>query len=205
MTINAGGIFIGTTTNGGIGGTKTEPGIGSNDIWITKLNHNGQIITDKTIGTIKADVVSAIERFNDDFMVVTSYTKASQEGDLIFTSYGIEDIWVLMLDNNLNIIAQGLYGGVNYEAGSTNILCQNDKITFATLSTSGVSGVKNEPGRGNYDSWILQLQYNSTGLSEVVKENPYIIYPNPSNGLLNVSGCEAGSKYKLTNIEGKLL
>jgi len=205
LCANAYGVFVVTTTSAGIGGTKTEAAKGNEDIWITKLSHDGQILADKTIGTNKTDRVTGIENYGDSGIILSAYTKASQEDDLIFQNYGNEDIWVMMLDNNLNIMAQGLYGGSNYNASSTNILRQNDKITLAATSTSGANGVKTEPSRGNSDAWILQLQYNSTGNSEVAKENPHQIYPNPTSGILNVSGFEEGSRYKITNIDGKLL
>jgi len=205
ITVNLSGVYIGVNTNAGSGGTKTEQGKGSDDIWVTKLNHNGQILADKTIGTNKADVVSGVERYNDDQIIVTSYTKGSQVDDLIFPSYGIEDIWIMMLDNNLNIIAQGLYGGANYEAGSTNILCQNDKIIFASQSTSGVSGIKNEPSRGNSDAWILQLQYNRTGIPGLEAQSKFELWPNPTTGWLNVSGTFSGVNYAVNNVEGKTL
>lgn len=199
------GVFIATNTSAGIGGTKTEGAKGNEDIWITKLSHDGQILADKTIGTNKFDRVTGIENFGDTGIILSAYTKASQEDDLIFQSYGNEDIWVMMLDNNLNILAQGLYGGANYDAGSTNILHQNDKITIAATSTSGASGVKNEASRGNSDAWILQLQYNGTGISGSDAQSKFGLWPNPTAGWLNVSGSFSGANYAVKNVEGKTL
>lgn len=72
---------------------KTNP---SRDVWIVKLNQNGEIQWNKTIGGKTTDVGKTIKELPNKSFIIGGYTK-STDGN-IKESKGGEDAWIVKLD-----------------------------------------------------------------------------------------------------------
>jgi len=133
------------TSDGGyiVAGYTQSFGPGHNDVWILKLDSNGNIEWQKAYGGKFVDYVYAIEQTKDGGYIVAGETHS-------FGSRG--DAWILKLDNNGNIQWQKAYGGKN-----------NDGIRAIQQTKDGgyvVAGGTGSFGSGSYDAWILKLDSN---------------------------------------------
>lgn len=71
-----GGFVLCGYSYSGIGGTKTEANIGNADYWIIKINSEGDIIWQNTIGGNKDDFAYTIKQSADGGYLVGGFSKA---------------------------------------------------------------------------------------------------------------------------------
>ncbi|MGB6606374.1 MAG: hypothetical protein WBF28_01010, partial [Atribacterota bacterium] len=74
-----------------VGWTKSM-GAGKTDIWIVKLNKNGDLLWDKTFGGSENDEAHSVIQTDDGGYAVAGWTKSKGAGN--------SDVWVLKLDEN---------------------------------------------------------------------------------------------------------
>lgn len=130
---------------------------GMDDIWIIKLNEEGAIQWQKTLGGTNADRVYSILQTNDNGYILAG-ASASDDGDLL-ENHGDADCWVLKLNETGDILWQSVFGGSQLDR-TRSIQQTNDGgfiVAGFTMSTDGdVSG-----NHGGADYWVLKL--NETG------------------------------------------
>ena len=160
IELPSGNIFIFGTSASGVSGNKSSSNYGANDLWSLKLNTDGAILNDWSIGGAELDqrpfiIQTAPNRIK---LVANSYSDVS--GLKTETSFGSSDIWVLDLDTNCNIIQQKTIGG-SEDDQPTDLLWSNDgNLLILAQSWSNQSGLKTENSFGEIDSWILKLDGN---------------------------------------------
>jgi len=99
---SAGGI-VGTNDGGSIIVGDSESFSDNNkDIYIVKLDKNGKIISEKTLGGKKADSLNAITRTKDNNFVAVGYREVRRNGD--------KDFFILKLDQNAKTIWHKRHG-----------------------------------------------------------------------------------------------
>jgi hypothetical protein len=135
------------TTDGGyiVSGTTSSFGAGDEDVWVLKLDSNGQIVWQKTYGGAGMDEGRDIEQTKDGGYIVSGTTSSFGEG--------LRDIWVLRLSPNGNIIWDKTYGGKGEESEYFR------HIPIEATSDGGyiVAGSTRSFGAGEDDFWILKL------------------------------------------------
>jgi len=94
---------------------------GVEDAWIIKLDRNGNILWQKTIGGSRSDYCKSIQQTSDGGYIVGA-TTSSNDGDVSFLhgTYN-NDYWVLKLDDTGKIEWQKSYGGSQNETLSAII------------------------------------------------------------------------------------
>lgn len=135
------------TTDGGyiIAGYTYSTSSGLADIWIIKLDQNGNVSWQKTYGGNDSDQAFSIQQTTDGGYIVAGYA----------CSYGAggADFWVLKLTSTGSVSWQKTYGGTAYD------------MAFSIKQTSDggyvVAGQTASYGAGSWDYWILKL--TSTG------------------------------------------
>ena len=131
-----------------------EKNFGANDIWIIKLDYQGEIEWKHSYGGSKNDIARSIQLTEDGGYIVSGYTE-SNDGDLM-ENFGENDIWIIKLDNKGIIEWQKCFGG------------NNDDMAFAIQQTkeggyivAGESHSKDFLGDTNYhgsgDAWFAKL------------------------------------------------
>jgi hypothetical protein len=127
---------------------------GSADVFVARLNINGNVVWTKAIGGSNADVGWAVAATPDNGCVITGWT-ASDDGDITSSVHGNSDLLAVKLDNDGNILWQKAFGGSEGEQGNA-ILATGDGgyiIAGSTYSNDGdVSG-----NHGDLDGWILMM------------------------------------------------
>jgi uncharacterized repeat protein (TIGR01451 family) len=152
QTTDGGYIVAGHTNsnNGDVSGNN-----GYYDMWVVKLDYQGNILWQKCLGGTGYDRAHSIQQTTDGGYIVAGYTY-SNNGD-VSGNHGDSDMWVVKLDPQGNIQWQKCLGGTNWEevwsvrqttdggyivAGST---CSND---------GDVSG-----NNGGSDMWEVKLDH----------------------------------------------
>ncbi len=133
------------TTDGGyvVAGWTESFGAGDSDIWVLKLDGDGNVQWQKTFGGEDSEATSAepIQQTTDGGYVVTGRTES-------FEADGA-DFWVLKLNGDGNIQWQKTYGGT-----------ADDQAKAIRQTSDGgyvVTGWTASFGAGNWDIWVLKL------------------------------------------------
>ncbi len=127
---------------------------GKSDVWLIKIDPDGAILWQKTLGGSEFDDENSISRTNDGNFVITAYSK-STDFDVPANNHGGGDLWVIKISTEGDIIWSKLYGGSDGDAGGT-ILQTNDQGYIISGSTSSSDGdvPSNQGGR---DIWTLKI------------------------------------------------
>src|SRR5262249_42759818 len=110
---NDGGYILGGWSRSNISGEKTEKRKGINDYWIVKLDSNGEILWDKTIGGNGYDELASLQQTSDDGYILGGSSTSNISGRKTENSRGDYDYWVVKLDSLHNIQWDKTIGGSN--------------------------------------------------------------------------------------------
>ncbi len=129
QTINGEYLIVGQTqsNNGDI--TNNH---GNRDLWIIKLQTNGNLQWQKTYGGSNNDYANCIQKTNDGHYIIAGNTE-SNDGD-IPNSHGFTDAWVIKIDDLGNILQQTTVGTSGIE--SSNSVLQTHDNNFLVVGTS---------------------------------------------------------------------
>ena len=135
------------TSDGGyiVTGSTESFGAGDYDVWVLKLNSQGDIVWQKTYGGPRGDYPGGIEQTKDGGYIVAGTTSSFGEG-----SY---DLWILKLDQNGTVVWDKTYGGKDEEGEYFR------HIPIKQTSDGGfiVAGSTKSFGAGDDDFWVLKL------------------------------------------------
>jgi hypothetical protein len=126
---------------------------GESDIWIVKLNPNGQIQWRKCFGGTEGEDAYAIRQTADGGFVIAGDSN-SDDGD-VSGNHGGDDYWVFKTDSKANIIWQRSLGGFHKDIG-TSIEQTSDKgFIIGGYSSSRDGNLTSN--YGSADIWIVKL------------------------------------------------
>ena len=83
-------------------GYTTSKGAGSMDIWVLKLDANGNLLWDKTFGGKGRDDAFSIHQTSDKGYIVAGWTESKGAGK--------RNMWILKLDSNGNLLWDKVFG-----------------------------------------------------------------------------------------------
>ncbi len=124
-----------------VAGYTLSFGAGNADVWVLRLDENGNIKWQKTYGGRDDEYATAIAITPEGDIIVVGSTFSSGAGDW--------DIMVLRIDKDGNVKWQKTYGGKKMDEASSVALAKNGDIL--------VAGSTHSFGAGNKDVWILRL------------------------------------------------
>lgn len=150
-----GGYIIAGSSNSGDGDISGNHG--NYDYWIVKLDSNGNMQWQKSLGGSSMDMAQSIQQTSEGGYIVAG-SSSSNDGD-VSGNHGGGDYWIVKLDINGNIQWQKSLGGSSSE--QVNSVQQTFDggyiIAGTTVSTDGDITVS----YGNNDFWVVKL--NSGG------------------------------------------
>ena len=114
------------------------------DLWVLKLDTNGDIAWQKTYGGEAFDGATFIQQTSDGGYVVAGWT-------LSFGA-GTSDMWILKLDSDGDITWQKTYGGSGEDYPGIHPQTADEGYIVAGWTSSF--------GAGNRDYWLLKLDSN---------------------------------------------
>ncbi len=125
------------------------------DFWIGKLNSEGRLLWQKTIGGSDEEFLTDMICTNDGGFVLAGYT-LSNDGD-VAVNYGSTDCWIVKLDSSGDIQWEKTIGGSDMDY-CFSVVQTSDKgyaIAAATASTDG--DFRHIKSKGGTDFLMLKL------------------------------------------------
>jgi uncharacterized delta-60 repeat protein len=147
------GFSLIQTSDGGyaIAGATQSFGAGGRDVYVVKLNANGNLQWTKTIGGKKEDVGTSLIQTSDGGYAITGYTQSFGAGE--------EDVYVVKLDAKGNLQWTKTIGGLASEIGYS--LIQTSDGSYA------IAGDTKSFGAGEADICIVKLDKNGNACCAV--------------------------------------
>nr|MDQ6903945.1 T9SS C-terminal target domain-containing protein [Bacteroidota bacterium] len=106
-----GGVVLAGFSLSNMSGEKTENSRGDYDYWIVKLNKEGHIQWDKTIGGSGADFGRGIKQTDEGGYVISGISNSNISGEKTENGRGFFDYWVVQLDKMGNFKKDKTIGG----------------------------------------------------------------------------------------------
>ena len=148
-TPDGGYLLVGDTRSNDLDVTNHR---GSADVWLVKIDDQGNMQWEKTLGGTNFESARDIVQYNEGYAITGS--SRSVDGDLT-SNAGQNDIWVASLDANVNIISQKSFGG-NDQDFSYGITATQDGLVVAGETQSNTGDLATS--QGSQDAVIIKLQ-----------------------------------------------
>ncbi len=175
---------------------------GSSDYWIVKLNGQGEIEWQKSLGGTNEDIATSIQQSNDGGYIVAGGS-FSNDGD-VSGNHGGYDYWVVKL-TSLGIIEwQKSFGGT-FEDYASSIQQSNDGgYIIAGWSYSNDDDVSGN--HGGVDYWVVKLTSSQLSI-ENSQSDLFSVFPNPAQNTINVKADIKliGKPYAIYDNTGKVV
>lgn len=125
---------------------------GASDIWVIKINAQGDIQWQRAYGGSQDDKATGITESADGYLIV-GYTR-SQDGN-ISENKGNYDAWFFKIDKTGHLLWEKTFGGSKIDAAFDCTTINNTGYAIALESISDDGDIQNPIG--SYDVWILKL------------------------------------------------
>ncbi|MFZ1633804.1 MAG: T9SS type A sorting domain-containing protein [Chitinophagales bacterium] len=157
-----GGYLLAANSESDISGDKTEdcwaPYLNSTDYWIIKLDAEGTIVWQNTIGGEYKDWITSINQTADGGYILGGLSRSPITGDKTEAAFcGGEDLWIIKITSIGTIQWQNTIGGCSTDNVSYIEQTSDGGYIVGATSYSGIYGDKTEICYGNSDYWILKL------------------------------------------------
>jgi hypothetical protein len=141
-------------------GSKTENAIGQSfDYWVIKLNKNGNLVWDNTLGGIQFEKLAALVETSSGYFLCGSansnnaYDKtAPNEGSSLWADY-----WIVKLNKSGVVLWDSTYGSKNRDVLTAAKGTSDGGLILGGSSYSPKYANKSQNEFGNNDYWIVKL------------------------------------------------
>jgi hypothetical protein len=199
-----GGYIIAGSSYSNDGDISGHHGGREYDYWIVKLDSNGVMEWQKSLGGTYGDDASSIQQTNDGGYIIAGAT-GSNDGD-VTGNHGDYDYWIVKLSSSGLIEWQKCLGGTHRDIAKS--IQQTIDGGYIIAGSSGSNDGDVTGNHGGDDYWIVKL--NSSGLIEWQKslggmrmDYAYSIQLT-SNGGYIVAGCSNSNDGDVTGHYGSL-
>jgi hypothetical protein len=145
-------VFVGNTRSFDF---DVSNNIGNADMWVVKFSStNGAIIWERTYGGTQFDTALNINNLANGNFVITGHTR-SDDGD-VTNHLGLNDAWVLVIDDNGNIQYERAIGGSNLDFGNHGIETSNRELLIVGNTES--NDVDVSQNSGSKDLLVIKIK-----------------------------------------------
>ncbi len=199
-------------------GAQNLTATGMNDIFIQKLDIDGNFFWAKQIGGTDFDTGFSINTDNEGNVYTTGSFRATVDFDpgpgiQNFTSPGDADIFIQKLDADGSFLWTKQMGGTGTDHGHATAIDFDNNI-YTTGSFTGTvdfdpgSGVQNLTSVGVTDIYIQKLGNSTVGLQDYATEGKsFTIYPNPNDGQFTITfeAVLSNIEVNIIDVHGRLI
>lgn len=186
-----GGQSVIQSSDGGIvicGSTRSF-GAGETDIYLIKLDINGNLLWTKAIGGSLFDYASSIKQTYDGGFIIGGETRSYGSGSM--------DAFILKLDNNAGQCGTFNVGG--------NVLSGGSSFSGGSISSGGISNSFNpQISSGGNQTNVC----SSVSILEHEDQDLYSIFPNPASETFTVyvpKNISTSMQFELVDLYGNLI
>jgi hypothetical protein len=141
---------------------KSEDSRGSLDYWVVKLDIKGEIKWQKTLGGQYVDELKSIEQTNDKGYILGGYSNSPISGDKTQENFGLNDYWIIKLDEDGNELWQHTLGGDQDDTLFALTQTNDGGFIAGGNSNSGATNSKSKSNQDGADFWVLKLDKTGT-------------------------------------------
>ena len=165
IELGDGGFIVAGFSISGATGNKTSPNYGNFDVWVFRIDSNGNRLWDRSYGGNDYESCYRIVPAGDGYLLgATSASGVS--GNKTSPGYGNFDYWIIRLDSDGNALWQKTFGGSGADFLRTVAPTRDGGFVLGGRSNSGVSGNKTTSGYGDNDFWIVRIDSEGNKLWE---------------------------------------
>lgn len=136
---------------------KSEDSRGSLDYWVVKLDNKGEIKWQKTLGGQYVDELKSIEQTNDKGYILGGYSNSPISADKTQDNFGLNDFWIVKLDEDGNELWQRTLGGDKDDNLFALSQTKDGGFIVGGNSNSGATNTKAQTNKNGTDFWVLKL------------------------------------------------
>ena len=133
---------------------------GDFDVWIVKLDQNGNVVWKTILGGALEDLPNAIINSSDGGYVIAGQTQ-SLDGD-VSNNHGTWDAWIVKIDGNGNKVWEKAFGGWTIETAFGITPTSDNGYIVAGYAVSNDGDVTEN--KGGSDAWIIKIDGNGNKL-----------------------------------------
>lgn len=150
-TRDGGYVITGNTfsTDGDVSNTN-----GASDIWMVKVDKEGQMLWERTYGGSGFDAAQAVIASKNGGYFIVGNTKSSDKD--ASTNYGENDIWMMKTDESGNLVWQKSFGGSGFDFGFDVVEHPDGSIVLVgEMASNDMEGVVS---KGKSDVVMLKVR-----------------------------------------------
>ncbi len=158
-----GGMLAGGYSFSGISGQKTQANKGGMDVWVIRLDADGNVLWDRTLGGTGRDELFSMLEMPDGTFMLGCHSNSGADGDKTEPSRGGLDFWLIGLDANGYKLWDKTIGGNAEDQFHDLALLPSGHILASggTVSQRNTGEVGPDFARGAKDYWILEFDPGS--------------------------------------------
>ncbi len=126
---------------------------GGADLWVIKINNDGELLWEKNFGGSNFDVARSINKTSDGGYVISGSSRSLDNG---FTNQGQNDAWILKISSEGNEEWQQIIGGSNIDFFYDAIELEDGSFVAVGESSSNDGNI--ETNKGFSDLLIIKLK-----------------------------------------------
>ncbi|GHA27808.1 hypothetical protein GCM10007103_06560 [Salinimicrobium marinum] len=157
-----GGFIATSESSSTISGDKTAALLGGTDIWVLKLDANGEIEWQQSYGGNQTDITPKIHETNRNSFVIAASSASGVSGSKSEPSRGFGDYWIFEIGADSGIIWQKTIGGNNGDYIRDFVATSDGGYILAGDSGSGISGEKDSAVKSFVDVWLVKVSNTGT-------------------------------------------
>src|SRR5215208_3586212 len=164
------GIFYGTVDFDPGAGAYNLSSAGSSDVFISKLDANGNFVWAKNVGGTSNDYGNGLVADGTGNIYISGYFSDVADfdpsaGEYDLTSVGSDDIFISKFDGNGSLVWAKSMGGTSNDSGNALVVDESGNVytigTFwGTVDFDPGAGIYNLSSGGNLDIFISELNNN---------------------------------------------
>lgn len=161
LALNDGGYLLAGWSTSGTDGNKTSPSYGGGDLWLIKLDSNGDKQWEASFGGDQKDQAAGVLEDTGGNIYLAGYSGSGASGNKTSAAIGGRDFWLLKLDADGNILWDKSFGGTADEELNALAFTPGGELLLAGTTRSGAGGHIPEEPIGGSD--FLLLHVNAIG------------------------------------------